>query len=179
MAKYVAFLRAINVGGHVIKMETLAGLFNELKFKNVKTFIQSGNVIFETAGNDAAAISNKIEKKLEKSLGYEVKTILKDTAELNNIIKANPFKDYKLDKDTKNYIAFLSIKPGKEVNTILDLFNTGNDSFILNKTEIYCLVHKDEKNSSYFSILNLEKKLGIPLTTRNITTINKINSLLQ
>jgi uncharacterized protein (DUF1697 family) len=177
--KYIAFLRAINVGGRVVKMEALAGLFNELKFKNVKTFIQSGNVIFETSGNDIAAIGNKIEKKLKESLGYEVKTILKGTAELNNIIKANPFKDYKVDKDTKNYIAFLSIKPGKEAKSILESFNTGNDSYILNKTEVYCLVHKDQKNSSYFSILNLEKKLGVPFTTRNITTINKINSMLK
>jgi uncharacterized protein (DUF1697 family) len=178
MIKYVAFLRAVNIGGRIVKMEVLKKIFEELNLKNVKTFIQTGNVIFETAGKDKNIVVTKIEKKLKTSLGYEVLVMLRTDKELADIAKNNPFKDDELDKDTRVYIAFLYNEPGKETENILSLLNNKNESFVLKEDEIYCKVRKDEKKSSYFSILLLEKKLGIPLTTRNQTTVNKIKALL-
>jgi len=75
MSKYIAFLRAVNVGGRVVKMEQLKKIFEDLKLKNVKTFIQSGNVIFETMEKDKNILTKKIEKKLKASLNYEVLVI--------------------------------------------------------------------------------------------------------
>lgn len=73
MITYAAFLRGINVGGKkVIKMEDLSRILSSLGFKNVKTTIQSGNVIFETSETNSAVLTKKIEKKLQKSLRYEV-----------------------------------------------------------------------------------------------------------
>ncbi len=179
MVKCVAFLRAVNVGGRVVKMERLKNIFEELKLKNVKTFIQSGNVIFETTGKDKSIVTAKIEKKLKASLGYEVLVMLRTDKELIDIAKINPFKDEVIDKDTRVYIAFLYDKPDKETKNILASMNNKNESFILKKNEVFCKVRKDEKKSSYFSILLLEKKLRIPLTTRNQTTVNKIKTLLE
>jgi uncharacterized protein (DUF1697 family) len=177
--KYVAFLRAINVGGRVIKMEELRKLFESLKLKNVKTYIQSGNVIFETAEKKKDILTKKIEKKLEVSLGYEVLVMLRKNKELENIVKNNPFKEEKLDENTRVYVAFLYNKPGKEIKSLIPSFNNKNEAFHLNGNEVYCKVHKDEKKHSYFSILLLEKKLGTPLTTRNQTTLNKIRTLFD
>lgn len=177
--KYVAFLRAINVGGRIVKMERLKRIFEELKFKNVKTFIQSGNVIFETSGKDKHALTKKIEKKLKTSLGYEVLVMLRTDKELENIVRFNPFKDENLDENTRVYIAFLNDKPSKEIRNIVSTLNNKNESFHLKGSEVYCKVRRDEKKHSYFSILLLEKKLGIPLTTRNQNTVNKIKAKLE
>ena len=179
MAKYVAFLRAINIGKRLVKMDRLKKVFEELKFKNVKTFINSGNIIFEATTKDKEQLAGKIEKKLKTSLGFEVLTMIRTEKELASIVKANPFKDEKLDKDTRVYIALLYNKPGKEIINILSSLNNKNETFRLKKNVVYCLVHKDEKNSSYFSITLLEKKLDIPLTIRNQNTINRINAVLE
>ena len=179
MVKCVAFLRAVNIGGRIVKMEALKKIFEELKLKNVKTFIQTGNVIFEAAEKDKNILTSKIEKKLNSSLGYEVLVMLRTAKELADIANNNPFKDDELDKDTRVYIAFLYNEPGKETKNILSLLNNKNESLILKKNEVYCKIRKDEKKSSYFSILLLEKKLGIPLTTRNQTTVNKLKALLE
>ena len=98
--KYVAFLRAVNVGGRIVKMERLRKIFEELKFKNVKTFIQSGNVILETGEKNKDILMKKIEKKLKVSLGYEVLVMLRKNKELKNIVKNNPFKEEKFDENT-------------------------------------------------------------------------------
>ena len=74
MPKYFAFLRAINVGGHTVKMDYLRALFEALGFANVETFIASGNVIFETKSKDTNALQREIEKHLHQALGYEVAT---------------------------------------------------------------------------------------------------------
>src|SRR5712672_3626429 len=85
MAKYVAFLRAINVGGHVVPMEKLRELFSGLKFSNVATFIASGNVIFETKSAPDLRLEQKIEKHLEAALGYEVGTFVRSMAQIRTI----------------------------------------------------------------------------------------------
>ena len=107
MVKYAAFLRAVNVGGRIVKMDRLKKILEELKLKNVKTFIQSGNVIFETAEKDKNIVISKIEKKLKSSLGYEVLVMLRTDKELADIATNNPFKDDELDKDTTSLYRIL------------------------------------------------------------------------
>src|SRR5579864_8559918 len=85
MKRYVAFLRAINVGGHVVTMESLRKLFSALKFSNVETFIASGNVIFETKSAPDQRLEQKIEKHLEAALGYEVGTFVRSVEEIRAI----------------------------------------------------------------------------------------------
>ncbi len=178
-SKYIAFLRAVNVGERIVKMDQLKKIFEDLKFKNVKTFIQSGNVIFESPEKDKQFLTKKIEKKLQTSLGYEVLVMLRTEKEITDILKHNLFKDEKLDENTRVYIAFLYNQPAEETKNILSSLNNKNETFHLKNKEVYCKITKDEKKSSYFSIVLLEKKLGIPLTTRNQTTVNRINEILK
>ena len=72
MPKYVAFLRAINVGGHTVKMDHLRSLLESLGLENVETFIASGNVIFDSKTKNAELLERKIAKHLKEMLGYEV-----------------------------------------------------------------------------------------------------------
>jgi uncharacterized protein (DUF1697 family) len=178
MTKYVAFLRAINVGGRIIKMEELREILESLKLKNVKTYIQTGNIIFESSVK-TDILREKIEKKLKSSLGYEVKVMLRTHKELSFIVKNNPYKNKEIDKNTRVYIAFLYKTIKKGIKAIIASLNNENETYVSIKKEVYCLIHKDEKKGSYFSILLLEKNLGIPLTTRNQTTVNKIKIMLD
>src|SRR5262249_10137534 len=83
MYRYVALLRAINVGGHVVKMTHLRDLFQQMGFAKVETFIASGNVFFDSESADPDALEKQIESALEQALGYSVGTFIRTPLEMN------------------------------------------------------------------------------------------------
>ena len=91
MTRYVAFLRAINVGGHVVKMEALRKLFESMGFQRVETYIASGNVIFDSEARKTSSLEKKIEDQLKTALGYEVGTFLRSIHELTTLVETIPF----------------------------------------------------------------------------------------
>src|SRR5258708_35538765 len=94
--RHIAFLRGINVGGKkVIKMEDLRRVFESLRFKNVRTFIASGNVIFDSPELDRKALSKKIERALFKAFSHRVPAVLLTAREVQEIVRRNPFKSIK------------------------------------------------------------------------------------
>src|SRR6266566_9055900 len=107
MPGYVAFLRAINVGGHVVKMPDLRRLFESIGFTGVETFIQSGNVVFEAPNTKARELEGVIEQCLEQALGYPVATFLRTTRELATVAKQQPFDAADSANGATVYVAFL------------------------------------------------------------------------
>ena len=108
MIKHIAFLRAINVGGkNLIKMDELKKRFETLGFKNVRTYIQSGNVIFQSPTSDQNALAKKIENLLHKNLSSDVLVFLRTVEELNAIVKFDPYQKQKFKLETKLYITFI------------------------------------------------------------------------
>src|ERR1041385_3864079 len=98
MPRYIAFLRAINVGGHnTVTMDFLRHFFESLGFAHVETFIASGNIVFETASKNAQALERKIESGLRAALGYEVVAFVRTGAELAAIASYKPFSPAHLD----------------------------------------------------------------------------------
>ncbi|MBK9943158.1 MAG: DUF1697 domain-containing protein [Kouleothrix sp.] len=89
--RYCAFLRAINVGGHTIKMDQLRALVEQLGYTNVATYIASGNVMFDAPDDDAPALEAQIERHLHAALGYEVTTFLRTAGELAAVAAYTPF----------------------------------------------------------------------------------------
>lgn len=89
--RYVAFLRAINVGKRTVKMDVLRALLQAMGFADVETFIASGNVIFTAPAQDRRALETRIEGELRKGLGYEVETFIRTPAELDAITRYRPF----------------------------------------------------------------------------------------
>lgn len=170
MNKYIAFLRAINVGGHTVKMDALRGMFESLGFSNVETFIASGNVIFETSSKSPASLEKKISSHLEKVLGYEVATFVRTTQEIVEIEERNPFVAKK--KDDSIYVAFLH-EPLSVAgqSALMAVKNKLNDFAVIGR-EIYWL--RLEKDESIFLKSSLEKIVKISTTVRNITTIGKL-----
>jgi len=176
MPRYIAFLRAINVGGHIVKMGHLRKLFSSLGFSNVETFIASGNVIFESPAKNAQTLEKKIEVHLQKSLGYEVATFIRSASELAAIAQYKPFTASELDAEgTSLYIAFLPAPPNGESQQKLMAFRTEADDLHVHEREIYWLCRK-KISESVFSGALLEKTMGMPATMRNSTTVKKLGA---
>lgn len=105
---YIAFLRGVNVGGHVVKMERLRGLFTEMGFTQVRSYIQSGNVFFETTQTDRNALTHAIEQHLLAALGYLVPTFLRTLPQVERALLLDPFSQVEVTPDTRLYLIFLS-----------------------------------------------------------------------
>ena len=167
--KYVAFLRAINVGGHaIIKMADLKKMFESAGLENVQTYIQSGNVIFESE-EDEEALTKKIERQLEKVAEYKIHVFVRTMRQVQSIAEKSPFNP---KADEMGYVTFLSKKPDKKSQQALLSLRSEADDFAFEGRELYNLRRDREK--SIFSGNLVEKTLKMPSTTRNLTTISKI-----
>jgi uncharacterized protein (DUF1697 family) len=174
MPKYVAFLRAINVGGHTVKMDYLRGLFAALGFSNVETFIASGNVIFDSSSRSPGALEKKVESCLLEALGYEVATFIRSTAELARIAQYKPFSDAELSAPGHSlYIGFMANEPSDAAKEKLLSLATKMDAFHLNGREVYWL-YRTKFSASEISGALLARTLGMPATLRNATTVKKM-----
>lgn len=171
--RYFAFLRAINVGGHNVKMETLRSLFESLGFANVETFIASGNLIFESDSTDTRLLEKKIEEKLHAALGYPVATFIRTPEELVNLAGYQAFPQASLETAQALNIAFLSETPQEsKIEKLMTLKNEIDDFHVVEHA-IYWLCKKKQSEST-FSNAVLEKTLGQQATLRGIQTIRKM-----
>ncbi len=172
--KYVALLRAINVGGHTVKMDHLRRLFELMGLSNVETFIASGNVIFESKTKSAVALEKKIEKHLQQALGYEVKTFIRTINEVAGVVRHPCFKKSEL-KQPGNilYVGFSSTTPTPAAIKKLQLLADAVNAFHVHEREVYWLRRTSAGESEYSGGV-IEKTLGIPVTFRNVNTVNKI-----
>ena len=174
MKRYVAFLRGINVSGKkLIKMDVLKGIFVDYEYKNVVTYIQSGNVVFDADPAKAADLRAAIEKMLEKELGFEVVTIVRSIDEIKRAIGNNPFKE--IDGDKKLYITYMSDNPAKENVAELDSALAFGEELHVRGKELFFVtqMYGNTKLSNTF----IEKKLNLDATTRNMATTKKVITL--
>lgn len=174
MPKYVAFLRAINVGGHTVKMDYLRSLFEAIGFAKVETFIASGNVIFDSKSRTTQALDGKIENHLRETLGYEVKTFVRSTSELVEIANYKPFAEAELNAAGNTlYVGFVAEKPSNAaIQKLLSFSNKIND-FHVRGREVYWL-SRTKLGESDFSGALLEKTLGMRVTLRNRNTVTRM-----
>jgi len=181
MQKYISILRGINVGGkRKILMKDLKEVYQDLGFLNVETYIQSGNVIFESSNLDATKISKQLEKSIFEKYSFEVPVLIRTKEELQKIQTSNPFIKSEEDKEhliNTLHLTFLEIVPTiqntektKEIESIiLDKFE-----IIENNIFIFCEgnYHTSKLTNNFF-----EKKLKTKATTRNWKTIEKLVEL--
>jgi uncharacterized protein (DUF1697 family) len=173
MPKYVALLRAINVGGHTVKMDHLRTLFEAIGLANVETFIASGNVIFDSKSKDTLALERKIEKHLLETLNYEVKTFVRAISDLAAVANYKPFRDSELNTHAL-YIGFVAESPGAAAKQKLLSFRNEVDDLHVDGREVYWLCRATRMSDSRFSGALAEKILSLRVTFRNSTTVKKI-----
>jgi len=171
---YISILRGINVGGHrMIKMDALRQLYADLKFGNVKTYIQSGNVVFQSSDSDVENIEKIITKSINDKFGFEVPVIVLEFERLKQIASNNPFLSDLSKKPLYFHITFLSSCPDSENSKKLleTKFENEDYSIIDNVVYLYCPSgYSNSKLTNSF----LENKLRVQATTRNWNTTNEL-----
>ena len=170
--RYVAFLRAVNVGKRQVKMDRLRAIFQAAGFGDVVTFIASGNVVFTSPETDARALETRIEGVLKKELGFEVETFLRTPAELDAVAKYRPFGD---EGDTHTvYVNFLYEPLPKDAAERLKALRTEVDEFHVHGREFYWLARKKTAESLVTGPMMAKAVGKVPLTNRNVTTVRKL-----
>ena len=178
MPRYVAFLRAINVGGRNVTMKDLRSHFEALGFSAVETFIASGNVIFEAASRNAAVLERKIAKHLRASLGYEVATFVRSDSEVAEIARSRPFGAMKTAAAPTLVVGLLPKTLNAEETRLLAAFRSPIDDFKALGREVYWLCLKKQSESD-FSNNVFEKSLKVKTTFRGIKTLQKLAAKLS
>jgi uncharacterized protein (DUF1697 family) len=175
MAKYIAFLRGINVGGNkMVKMEDLKRAFEALKFQAVKTLLASGNVLFETTKGNGTDLGAKIAEKLKSAFGFEVGVLVRSIEALQRLADSKPFDKIKVTPQTRLYVTFLSEKP--KIALKIPFKPADKDFRILraSKDELCIALTLSTSTQSVDLMAFLEKHFGKQITTRNWNTIEKI-----
>ncbi len=179
MAIYVSMLRGINVGGNKrIKMDQLRPSFEALGCENVKTYIQSGNVIFKTGKVSTVILSKRIEKRIVDDFGFAVSVISRTVEELSKSIQANPFmKDRTIDQE-KLHVMFLSAAPASDALNRLETITVAPDQARCFGKEIYLYLPNGTAESKLMKS-PLDRILSVVTTTRNWRTVHALHQMCQ
>ena len=177
MTKYIALLRAINVGGRgLVAMTDLRAAFTAAGCRDVSTYIQSGNVIFEASGG-AAAVTKTVRAALRTIVDGDPEVMLRTVAALRGVVEATPFREGQASTDAKLYVAFLSRKPDRVPRLPLTVATEGIELVGMTGREVFA-VSRPKKNGGFgFPNLVVEKAFGVSATTRNWSTVTKLLAL--
>ncbi len=174
MQTYICLLKGINVGGNNrIKMDDLKALFHSLSLENPRTYIQSGNIAFETPHN-ATYLQEIIHQGIKNAFSLTIHSILRTKQEWNNIIENSPYKD--IHKINHLHLTLLEDTPTKEAINEVNQINGFNDEYKILGKEFYLvcdLKYSDTKFSNTF----IEKTFKTKATTRNWKTVLAIQQL--
>jgi uncharacterized protein (DUF1697 family) len=175
MLRLIAFLRAINVGGHTVTMAQLRKEFEALDLKDVETFIASGNVIFTSRSKDLAALEKRIESRLRASLGFEVATFVRSVAEVAALAKYRPFAEAQFASASEGAfcVGFLDKTLDAAAVKALMAFKTDIDDFHTRGREVFWLCQKRQGEST-FTNMNMERALKIRATFRGMNTVVRL-----
>jgi uncharacterized protein (DUF1697 family) len=178
MARYVALLRAINVGGHVVTMDRLRAHFEALGFEDVGTFIASGNVMFSSRSTAPASLARRIEGRLRDGLGYDVATFLRTGAEVEAVARHDAFSAARVSAAGAFNVGFFAAPLDQKSRSLVNDLRTDIDDFHVHGRELYWLCRKRQGEST-FSNVALEKVLGLRSTFRGINTVRRLADLMR
>lgn len=179
MTIYVAMLRGINVGAHKrIRMDQLRLSFKSLGFEQVKTYIQSGNVIFKTKKMSSAILSRQIEERIAGDFGFPASVVCRTIDEIAGTIKNNPFLNQPGIDPAKFHVTFLSEAPAKTALKKLEALTLDPDQCRCLDKEIYLYLPNGISGSSLMKS-PLDRTLSVVTTTRNWRTVTALHQLCQ
>jgi len=174
MSTFISMLRGINVGGQkMMRMETLRGIYQALGFTHIRTYVNSGNVVFESAVPDQQELNKHIEAQIEHTCGYRVQVFIREADELRVILAGNPFFNDRSEDPSKLHVTFFYQHPPDTVLSKLTPPSGITDEFAPGEMAVYLFCPngygKTKLSNSFF-----ERKLGMPVTTRNWNTVNAL-----
>ena len=178
MNSWIALLRGVNLGGHnKISMDTLRETCVSLKLRSPQTYIQSGNVVFGSAETDAVKLASRIESAIEKRCGFRPSVILRNAAEMRDVVARNPFADRKDIHPSKFAVFFLAGTPADEIGSRVQAINVGEEVIHPNGREIYVYFPEGQGRSKLLPVLT--RTLKIPATARNWNTVMKLLAMAE
>jgi uncharacterized protein (DUF1697 family) len=177
MKTYIALFRGINVGGtNVLPMKDLVAILENIGSQNVKTYIQSGNAVFQNQEEDPSLLSNKIRVTLKKRHDLEPQVLLLTPEEIERAIESNPFSEAESEPKTL-HIHFLASMPKNPDLGTLESIKSDRERFAL-KDRVFYLHAPDGIGRSKLAA-NTEKLLGVAITVRNWRTVCKIMTMAR
>lgn len=174
MRRYLALLRAINVGGHrIIRMADLKKTINSLGFGDVVTHIQSGNVFFNSDISDTQKLEETVQHAIRDDFGFDVTVMVRTPEEMSRAVEKNPFKH--LDESSyKIYVAFLARRPDDRNIVALTSQSSQHESFVVDGGHAFISLDRAFKGKVLFSNNFIEKQLKVRATTRNIKVTRRL-----
>jgi len=178
MKKYISLLRGINVSGQKsIRMAELKSLYEGLGLLNVQTYVQSGNILFESSEVDALKLAAQIEGQIERTYGYRVAVFMRNRVDLQRIAQNNPFLTKRNEDPVKLHVTFLYSMPLASKLDQLAPPKGESDEFFVGGQEIY-LFCPNGYGRTRLSNTFFEKKLDVPATTRNWNTVSALCQMI-
>ena len=180
MPRYVAFLRAINVAGHgTLKMTDLREAFEQAGASDIRTVIQSGNVLFDSAKRDAPAIIRRVRAALPGSSNEGPEVVLRGLGDVRALVARDPFAGYAKSGRIKFYVAFLAREPARVPPLPIVSAKDALEAIAIEGCEAFIVSRL--KPSGFFGFPNnfIEGALGVTATTRNWSTVTAIARLAE
>ncbi len=171
-------LRGINVGGKTIKMDALRASFATLGFGNVRTYIQSGNAVFEASAKNPSAIVKRIEAKIVEDFRFAVSVFLRTADELSDVVKRNPFPKEKDIDLTKLHVTFLTESAPANAAQNLESLAASAERYHISGREIF-LYCPNGYGTSKLANPFIERKLRVVATTRNWKSVNTLLAMAR
>ncbi|HDX9628649.1 TPA: DUF1697 domain-containing protein [Bacillus cereus] len=176
MAIYIALLRGINVGGHkIIKMADLKEMFESIGLKQVKTYIQSGNIVFKSE-EDITFLKERIQSEIKNVFDFDVPVILKTNEEFINIINNVPYETDALLERENIHVAFLANSLTADESKQLLMYKSEMEDCYIDEKVVYLFFKNSIRNSK---LMNQFQKLHTPATVRNWRTVNKLKAIIE
>jgi uncharacterized protein (DUF1697 family) len=182
MTIYIALLRGINVGGkNIVKMAELKSLLQAMDLPRVQTYIQSGNVLFES-DEEEEILREQLEREIEATFGFSVPVILRTSEEMKKVAEKCPFSKEEIATAEATsvgeclYVTFLPKEPSQEGIERLSSSKGEGELYHIMGRDIYLLFNQSIRNSK---LANNLQKLDVPATVRNWKTLNKLVSLVN
>jgi len=175
VTRRIALLRGINLGSHRrVDMAALRDLLAGLGYRDVRTFLQSGNVVF-TSRESPVRLQRDLEKQIAAELGIDVQALVRTRDELADVVEQNPLEDV-AHNPSRYLVSFLSAKPAAKVVRDLATVDVTPEQFVVSGREIYAW-HPDGVQRSRLGKLLSEERLGVTATARNWNTVTKLLAL--
>jgi uncharacterized protein (DUF1697 family) len=179
MPIYAALLRAVNVGGTgKVKMDELRTMFDSIGLGPAVTYVQSGNVVFQSKSKNVATLAAQIETAIESHFGFRTVVILRSQTELLEIVKRNPFNSRKELEPAKLLVSFLAERPTEQAQEKLSQIPISPEELILDGREIFTY-YPDGQGKSKLPHSKVDRALGTPGTGRNWNTVLKLVELAE
>ncbi len=174
MSTFVSMLRGINVGNQKrLSMETLREIYEGIGFTDIRTYVQSGNVVFESPAQESSLLTRRIETHIEQMCGFHVEVFIRQAQEFERILTGNPFLNDRHEDPSKLHVTFLYQPPSETWWSQLTIPGNTVDEFAPGEIAVFLFCPygygKTKLSNSFF-----ERKLGMPVTTRNWNTVNAL-----